>query len=1083
MADVLKNRDEVGHILVQVQDDLRQLKKSLVCMTVQDNGGIVDIQALDEAISRTENGIRRHAEEYLKTINNQVLTLPCIKEPEKKTATAKLVKWQPPYETIPSAHPQKSQISGASPGGKHKSAFTMRLLNNPFHPKNKELVHHNFGIQLPHLHKRTGATVGTQRVVTGPTVGSLAVVHGSLPKHLYPKPPPTEDDTNAGIAGLLPLAADLSLVQTPVQPKAVHSQRREDSGPAKMDVSEKACKWKMDVSREDGMALGWSTTEGLPFRTIRTPPPSAASISSDNRVLIHGLARLTPLNLENVPVPTAVSKYPFTIVEGQIDPSAPDYCRFKKQYCLYWGAIVEVLEQLQQILSDFALPLARVCGERLAAWVQSGELDWRGSRGQCAHVEKLLSVLENRDEVWELICQPGQRYKGSGGHQAAAVRIQTCWRRYSARAAYLLQLLPKWAAQIIAMCLLKRARLSHLRKSLQASRLSHLENYRIRAEGLAANWKHITSNKRTIIHVPSLGFSQHQRLSLRGFDILQNTQMCRLCDIRDENVEVIYVSPVSLGEDLLQYYTNLLGLQAAVELSDASAPQTHCAKRFTILMPEALEYFSHRNMCLASLLKYSPRTLKCIKNLIQGKQAYMIGRATHIDDLAVADELEVPLLGTEPAVAQLYGTKSGGRRIFSGAGVNMPPGKWDIYTLVQLHEGLAQLMTEHMEVQRWLFKIDSEIDGRGTAYCDVCHLRCRPWAQEEFSRHEPEQWMVTSAHEPVMIKFLEEVPHLLACYARPVNTSFYPTWASFLEHFFREGGIIEAYPPSDSVTCLTVDLLVEPGGDVRMLSCGDQLRGASGLEVVGCTMPQTSICPDVLHSICTRVGQACQQRSIMGHLSLDLVTFLEPSNLEQQVWAIDLDLGYSNQLAMTELMLMMTGGTLDCRTSKLEVPPPVKEVKPSVRQARVKSKAQTSVTSRFAVMGTRLTHTNLSLVYYRTFFLMCKAQGIGYDVRAREGTVFALHDSRDRRSLGMLTISEHLQGALLTFARNLSVIHQEISGPNIQGTSNFKDLIKDIEEVLGMTIQNQTKSQEEEEITAEQSHMPHKSTQKESTYL
>lgn len=62
----------------------------------------------------------------------------------------------------------------------------------------------------------------------------------------------------------------------------------------------------------------------------------------------------------------------------------------------------------------------------------------------------------------------------------------------------------------------------------------------------------------------------------------------------------------------------------------------------------------------------------------------MIGGVTHIDELAVADELGVPLLGTEPAVVQLYGTKSGGRRIFSSAGVNVPPGKWDVYTLEQV---------------------------------------------------------------------------------------------------------------------------------------------------------------------------------------------------------------------------------------------------------------------------------------------------------------------------------------------------------------------------------------------------------------
>ncbi|XP_067276603.1 IQ motif-containing protein H isoform X2 [Pseudorasbora parva] len=1072
MAEVLKSKDEVGHILVQVQDDLRQLKKNLVRMTVQHDGEVLDIQALDTAISRTENGIRRQAEDYLKTINNQVLTLPCIEDPEKKIAPAKLVKWQPTYETIPNARPQRFQIFGPSPGEKHKSAFITRLLNNPIHPKNKELMQQNYGIQFPHLHTRNRDSVGTQRVVTGPALGNFATIHGGLPKQLHPKSLPECEHTNAA---LQPSATDLSSVQIPPQPKAVHVLQREDSG---QNESENACKQEMDVTR-DGMADGRSVTESPTFKTMRTPPPSVASASSDNRPLTHGLARLTPLNLQSIPVPAAVSKYPFTIVEGQIDPDAPDYCRFKMQYCLCWGAIEEALDQLQQMLLDFAVPLARVCGERLAAWVQSSELNWRGNRGRCAHVEKLLSVLENRDEVWDLMRQPGQRYKGNGGHQAAAVRIQSCWRCYSARTAYLLQLRPKWAAQIIAMSLLKRAKLGHLKKSLQASRLRQLENYRIRAKSLAANWKHITSAKRTIIHVPSLGYSQHQRLSLRGFDVLQNTQMGRLCDIRDENVEVIYVSPVCLGEDVLQYYTHLLGLQTAIELGDASAPEYLCAKRFTILMPEAMEYFSTRNMCLASLLKYSPRTLKRIKNLIQGKQAYMIGSVTHIDDLAVADELEVPFLGTEPAVAQLYSTKSGGRRIFSSAGVDMPPGKWDIYTLEQLYEGLAQLMTEHMEVQRWLFKIDSEVAGRGTAYCDVSNLKCHPWVQQKFSRHGPKQWKMTLPQEPVMMKFLEEVPHLLASHARPASTSCYTTWTCFLEHFLREGGVIEAFPPSDSVTCLTVDLLVEPGGDVRMLSCGDQLHGPSGLEVVGCTVPQSSICPDVLHSICNRIGQACQRRSIMGHLSIDLVTFLDPSNLEQQVWAIDLDLGYSNQLAMTQLMLMMTRGTLDCRTSKFDASPIVRDVKSSVRLKGVKTKDLTSVTSRFAVMCTRLLHTNLSLVYYSTFFLMCKAQGIGYDVKARQGTVFALHDSRDRRSLGMLTISENLQGALLTFAHNLSVIHQEISAPNMQGTNNFKDLTKDIEEVLGMTVKNQTTSQEEKEIPAVGSkqlspHKPHR---------
>ena len=102
---------------------------------------------------------------------------------------------------------------------------------------------------------------------------------------------------------------------------------------------------------------------------------------------------------------------------------------------------------------------------------------------------------------------------------------------------------------------------------------------------------------------------------------------------------------------------------------------------------------------------------------------------------------------------------------------------------------------------------------------------------------------------------------------------------------------------------------------------------------------------------------------------------------------------------------------------------------------------------RFAVLSTQLLHTNLAVLHYTVFFQMCRAHAIGWDVRNKVGSLFTLMDTIKRENIGMICVGHSLQDAIQNFARGLSVIHQEISAPNMQGITNFHAVLHDIDKV------------------------------------
>jgi hypothetical protein len=92
------------------------------------------------------------------------------------------------------------------------------------------------------------------------------------------------------------------------------------------------------------------------------------------------------------------------------------------------------------------------------------------------------------------------------------------------------------------------------------------------------------------------------------------------------------------------------------------------------------------------------------------------------------------------------------------------------------------------------------------------------------------------------------------------------------------GGVIEATPmcPPNSVASPSIAFFIEPDGNIELIGSFDKFAAKEHVNA-GCFFPQTSLPQMNLMTISRALGNVLFDKGVLGHVTIDLVSFPDPA--------------------------------------------------------------------------------------------------------------------------------------------------------------------------------------------------------------
>ncbi len=355
-------------------------------------------------------------------------------------------------------------------------------------------------------------------------------------------------------------------------------------------------------------------------------------------------------------------------------------------------------------------------------------------------------------------------------------------------------------------------------------------------KNLAVYYRHfLTDNRRehTVVVVPSLTLHPGELSKIAGVEHYEQRLLTQLMVLRYPRTRVIYLTSAAIDPVIVDYYLHLL----------QGVPVSHARKRLTLLDAHDT---SPRSLTEKILMR--PRMIERIRQAIPPPYMGHIAcfNSTPLER-KLALRVGLPLYAADPALGDL-GTKSGSRRVFREAGVDLPEGREDLRDVDDLVEGLDELWAARPDSRKYVVKLNEGFSGEGNA------ILPRELLGERDAGPRTRRGRIRESLRRLRFEAADE------------------TWENFGAHFDEMGGVCEEWVEGEDKQSPSIQCRVNPDGEAAVISTHDQILGGPGGQIfLGCRFPAAPGYRMLVQEAGERIAEVLVDRGVIGRFGIDFV--------------------------------------------------------------------------------------------------------------------------------------------------------------------------------------------------------------------